>query len=155
MAAASRMRMRTSPFGVLGGFLLSVLALMLLVACASPAPAVSPIPTASPSPSLSGKTVTIDLTAQGFKFDKPSLSVPAGASVAINFSNADSGVPHNFAVYQTLAGSQTRPVFVGATIIGPARTTYQFTAPAASGTYFFECDVHPTQMNGSFVVIAG
>jgi hypothetical protein len=36
------------------------------------------------------------------------------------FNNKDSGMPHNFSVYQTLAGGQTKPVFIGNTIVGPS-----------------------------------
>ena len=34
---------------------------------------------------------------------------------------------------------------------GPATTTYSVPA-LKSGTYYFQCDVHPTTMNGTFVV---
>lgn len=61
-------------------------------------------------------------------------------------------MPHNFSVYQTLAGGQTKPIFIGNTIVGPANATYHFVAPTGAGTYFFECDVHPSVMNGTFVI---
>ncbi|MBI2957898.1 MAG: cupredoxin domain-containing protein [Chloroflexi bacterium] len=96
--------------------------------------------------------MTLSLSAQYFAFDRSTLTVPAGASVTINFSQGDDGVYHNFAVYETLPGGQTRPVFVGATILGPSSAVYSFTAPAAGGDYFFECDVHPLQMTGKLVV---
>ncbi len=108
--------------------------------------------TSSQPVSSSPAPVTIDLTAQSISFDKSSITVPAGAIVTVNFNNKDSGIPHNFAVYQNVSGGQPKAIFVGKTITGPAQTTYQFTAPAAGSNYFFECDVHPTQMNGSFIV---
>jgi plastocyanin len=37
-------------------------------------------------------------------------------------------------------------------VTGPTTTTYTFTAPSTPGSYFFRCDVHPTQMTGTFVV---
>jgi hypothetical protein len=30
--------------------------------------------------------------------------------------------------------------------------TEKFTAPSTPGTYYFHCDVHPDQMNGTFIV---
>jgi hypothetical protein len=99
-----------------------------------------------------GGFVTISLTAQNMSFDKSSISVPSGASVTVNFNNKDTGVPHNFAVYQTLAGGQTKAIYVGDTITGQRTITYKFVAPAGPGNYFFECDVHPLQMNGTFVI---
>jgi plastocyanin len=71
--------------------------------------------------------------------------------VTINFNNKDSGVPHNISVYQTVTGGQTKAIFIGKTISGPATIVYNFTAPTTAGTYFFQCDVHP-QMNGAFVL---
>ncbi|MDQ4076493.1 MAG: hypothetical protein M3220_09635 [Chloroflexota bacterium] len=36
---------------------------------------------------------------------------------------------------------------------GPEETiTYEFDAPSEPGTYYFQCDVHPTTMTGDFIV---
>ncbi|MHB8052837.1 MAG: cupredoxin domain-containing protein [Methanoregula sp.] len=43
-------------------------------------------------------------------------------------------------------------MFSGAIITGGQDITYRFTAPAAPGTYFFRCDVHPSVMKGTFIV---
>jgi len=94
--------------------------------------------------------VTVSLTAQNIKFDKGSISVPAGATVTVNFNNMDSGVPHNFAVYTDSSASTN--IFRGQIVTGPTTTTYTFTAPSTPGTYYFRCDVHPTQMTGQFIV---
>ncbi len=156
--------------------LMSIVLLLLATAACSPSPA-SPTVTATPpastsispstlTPSLSstatapptssvtsgGQSVTIDLTAQNLAFDKSTISVAAGANVTVNFNNKDSGMPHNFSVYQTLAGGQTKPIFIGNTVTGPANATYHFVAPTEAGTYFFECDVHPSVMNGTFII---
>ena len=115
----------------------------------------TPVPVRTTTPATAqtpGKSVTINLIAQNIAFNMNSITVPAGATVNINFDNKDSGIAHNFAVYQNLSGGQTKPVFVGNTITGPSSVTYQFIAPAGPGSYFFECDVHPTMMNGSFIV---
>ena len=38
---------------------------------------------------------------------------------------------------------------------GPATATFTFTAPSKPGSYFFHCDVHPTQMTGTVTVVPG
>lgn len=112
-------------------------------------PVASATTTTTTSATVTGPPVTINLTAQNIAFDKATISVPAGASVTINFNNTDS-IPHNFAVYTD--SNAATVIFQGQIVTGPATATYKFTAPSTPGTYFFRCDVHPTMMNGSFVV---
>ncbi|OGO07454.1 MAG: hypothetical protein A2Y92_02725 [Chloroflexi bacterium RBG_13_57_8] len=81
-------------------------------------------------------------------FDKQTITVPAGASVTMNFVNEDS-VPHNFALYTD--SSAATPIFVGE-VIGKRSIVYSFVAPGTPGSYFFRCDVHPISMTGTFVV---
>jgi alcohol dehydrogenase (cytochrome c) len=97
-----------------------------------------------------GKTATVMLSAQNIMFNMSKITVPPGAQVTVNFDNKDSGVPHNFAVYQDSSASQS--IFKGQIVTGPTTTTYTFTAPSKAGTYYFRCDVHPTAMFGDFVV---
>ncbi|MFA7563250.1 MAG: cupredoxin domain-containing protein [Methanoculleus sp.] len=95
-----------------------------------------------------GETV-VNLTAENIAFDTDTITVPAGAEVTVNFENKDDGVPHNFAVYDDNLRSES--FFVGDIITGPDETEYTFTAPSEPGTYYFQCDVHPS-MNGDFIV---
>jgi cytochrome c oxidase subunit 2 len=97
-----------------------------------------------------GSHVMIDLTAKNIAFDKRTITVPAGLTVMISFTNEDKGIPHNFSVYKTSAGDD--PIFTGKIITGPRRITYTFSAPKTPGDYFFRCDVHPKTMTGTFVV---
>ncbi len=94
--------------------------------------------------------VDIYLQAMNIAFNMSTITVPAGAQVTVHFSNMDSGIFHNFAVYTD--SSATTSIFTGTPIQGVASTTYTFTAPSTPGTYFFRCDIHPTLMTGSFVV---
>ncbi len=103
------------------------------------------------APTTVGPGVTMSLAAQGFKFDKSTITVTPGASVTLNFTNSDAGTPHNFALYTN--STYSTPIFVGQVVTGPKTVTYNFTAPATQGTYFFRCDIH-TSMTGSFVVTA-
>jgi plastocyanin len=132
---------------------LSIAALLALAACSSSSSSTTSTPSSTPpasSPAGTGNSVTIDLVAKNIAFDKSTITVPAGAQVTINFDNQDSGIPHNFALYTD--SSAKTSIFVGEIITGPKTTTYTFTAPTTPGNYFFRCDVHPTQMKGTFVV---
>ena len=70
--------------------------------------------------------------------------------ITVSFDNQDSGIPHNFAVYQDNTAAEQ--IFKGDIVVGPRIITYTFTAPTEPGSYFFRCDVHPEVMTGTFVV---
>ena len=115
----------------------------------------TPTTTASPTPAQaqckpSGSTIKV--VASGIAFDTNCLAAPAGKAFTIDFDNKDAGTQHNVEVYDTQGGKRlfgaTGPTD---TVTGPATTTYRVT-PQKPGTYYFQCDVHPTQMNGTFYV---
>jgi len=128
---------------------LVAVALIAAFSCASAPKTTTPPATTTPA-TTTPQSVSVNLTVQNIAFDKSTITVPAGASVTINFNNKDSGVQHNFAVYTD--SSATTVIFRGNIVTGPATATYTFTAPLAPGNYFFRCDVHPTLMTGTFVV---
>ncbi len=137
---------------IISGLLVcTLLACAFAAGCSStPGGTITPTPTRTVIPTIQSGSVTIDLVASGIAFDKNRISVTAGSQVTINFDNRDAGIQHNFALY---ADSQaTSPIFKGKLITGPGMTTYYFTAPARAGTYYFQCDVHPSLMNGQFIV---
>jgi plastocyanin len=94
--------------------------------------------------------VVVAISAHGLAFNTSSITVPAGASVTVNFNNQDAGVTHTFSVYAD--STTTSSIFAGTPITGVSSTTYTFTAPSVPGTYYFQCDFHPSMMHGSFVV---
>jgi plastocyanin len=114
-----------------------------------PTPAPAAPTTEAPTPSAPGATV-IQLVAKDIAFDKRALTATAGQPVTVQFSNQDSGVLHNFALYNDKSASQK--IFAGDLSTGVTTVNYNFTAPSKPGTYYFRCDVHPDQMNGSFTV---
>ena len=108
----------------------------------------TPTPNAAAAPGQ--QTANVDLTAQNVAFSTSTITVPAGAHVVVHFTNKDP-MPHSFAVFTDSSAAQV--IFRGKVITGPnASTTYEFDAPSQPGTYFFHCDVHPSQMTGQFVV---
>jgi plastocyanin len=95
---------------------------------------------AAPSPTSGGNpSVTIELAADRMAFDRPTLTVPAGAAFAIRFENREV-VPHNVAI----RGGPGR--MAGDIFSGPATRTHDFPALPA-GNYQFVCDLHP-EMSG-------
>ncbi|HEX2267481.1 MAG TPA: cupredoxin domain-containing protein [Actinomycetota bacterium] len=91
---------------------------------------------------------TVQITAQNLRFDKNCIAVPANQEFTIQFSNQDSGVPHNVSVFRDRSGGE--PLVQGEIVAGPTETTYDGPALEA-GDYFFVCEVHP-EMNGTFRV---
>lgn len=94
----------------------------------------------------SGKPIPI--AAKGLAFSTSELSLPADTPAVIAFDNQDSGIPHNFAIYVSQGG---KPLFQGEVVTGPAKAEYQI-PQLAPGSYFFQCDIHPTTMSGSVTV---
>ncbi|MEP6972763.1 MAG: cupredoxin domain-containing protein [Actinomycetota bacterium] len=118
---------------------------------------------AQPSPSLTvsqgpppgatcgkDKVVALDLVAQNTAFDVSCLVAPAGAAFTISFDNQEAGVPHNLDVYDAQGGTP-----LGATDVAPGVIKQSLKLTLDANTYYFQCDVHPTQMFGQLVVVAG
>jgi plastocyanin len=99
-------------------------------------------------PTCSPAGTSLALTAEGHKFDKDCLAVPAGESFTIRFDNKD-GDRHNVAILPSHTATTT--LFEGDILPGPKSLTYNVPALKA-GTYHFHCEVHPNLMNGVFIV---
>ena len=91
----------------------------------------------------------LKVVAHQIKFDKDTVTVPAGDTVHLEFDNHDEGVFHNVAIYTGSAGPDSRPIFNGEGFTGEGERRYEFKAPPR-GTYTFVCDFHPN-MKGTFV----
>jgi plastocyanin len=83
------------------------------------------------------------LTAQNVAFTTSSVSLPANKPATLHFENKDS-TAHNVGIYDKEGGKE---LFKGSVISGGASTDYKVD-PLKAGTYYFQCDIHPT-MNGS------
>jgi nitrite reductase (NO-forming) len=121
------------------------------------APSTSPTSIPSPSPSSTGVSTAscsphgtlLRVMAHNVAFNTKCLAAPANTPFKIMFMNMDAGTPHNIAIFTD--SSATQSLFTGALVTGPKTVTYHVPALPA-GTYYFRCDVHPTQMFGTFVV---
>jgi plastocyanin len=89
------------------------------------------------------------VTARSLRCDTDCLAAPAGQPFTIIMDNRDAGIPHNVAVDTDPRMSET--LFKGRLVDGKATITDRVPARPAS-TYDFRCDVHPSAMNGTFIV---
>ena len=105
-------------------------------------------PTMDMGATCSPAGTSLALTADGHKFDKDCLAVPAGESFTIRFDNKDSD-RHNVAILPSHTATTT--LFEGDIVQGPKSLTYNVPA-LKPGTYHFHCEVHPNLMNGAFIV---
>ena len=97
-------------------------------------------------------SVTAPPGAAGTGFDTDCLAVPAGKAFSIDFDNQDEGQSHKVGIYTSEGGDE---IFMGDIITGPDQATYEVDAIAEKGNFYFQCDVHPSTMNGTFVVAKG
>lgn len=154
-------------------FVLPVAAAVLVAACAGggsagwtyaplgPTPSAaasadaSAAPSGEPSPGGSGgpgTTVDISTPADNpLTYDPAEFTVPAGASVTLNYANL-SNLPHDVVVF---GGQDSSSEELGRTevITGPdATSSAEFTAPGEAGDYFYWCSVHQSAMTGTYRV---
>jgi plastocyanin len=131
-------------------------AMLLAAACSSSSdsgttPTTGQTPAADQTPSGAGTTAEISMIPT-LKFDKTELTIAADTDVTITVSNTDTGISHNFAVYTSKDAAESGEDALAATDIcaGPCSDTV--TLNLSPGEYFFRCQVHPSQMNGTLIV---
>jgi plastocyanin/predicted secreted protein len=124
---------------------------------AHPLPTLAP-PSVTAQPTQTGTSLpcepdgtTVKVSAQNTAFDTDCLAAPAGQAFTIEFTNNDAGIPHNVDIYDKQGGTHIGGAGPTDIFPGPGTTTYDV-SPLDAGTYFFQCDVHPTNMLGTFVV---
>lgn len=116
-------------------------------AAASPASAATAASTAPVSTS-GGAGATLRIKAVNLLFEPTTLTAAPGA-VSIELDNADGGVPHNIQFFQ---GADAKGTSIGKTDIVTGPATSKLTLTVSAGSYFFQCDVHPTTMKGTLKV---
>lgn len=108
----------------------------------------APAPTANAT-DAPAQPSEVTLVASSVRFEQRSLAAPAG-EVTIAFDNRDQGVSHNVHVFR---GNDASGDDVGSTEIetGAIRQTLAL-GDLAAGSYFYQCDVHPSQMTGTLTI---
>ena len=89
------------------------------------------------------------ITAAGTAFNTSTLTFVANETTSFDFQN-DDALPHNLAIYTD--STATTSLFVGDAVNGPASSTYEI-PKLKPGSYYFHCDFHPEQMNGTVTVV--
>jgi cytochrome c oxidase subunit 2 len=94
---------------------------------------------ASPAPggSAAPAAATLNIAAQGIKFDAQTLEAPANKPFAIAFDNKDSGITHDVAIKDSTGAL----LFNGSDVKGPGKATYNV-PPLKPATYKFICTFH-------------
>ncbi len=104
---------------------------------------------ASPAATSGGGGGTkLVLIAQNLQWDKTQLSAPAGP-ITFEIDNQDAGQPHNIHIFK---GTDVNGEDKGMTqlSVGPSKDILDVTLD--KGEYFYQCDVHPTTMEGKLTV---
>jgi len=113
-------------------------------------PAAEETPSAGAPPAGPAQVVEIKAVPT-LRFDQEELQAQADGAVIVRFENEDPGVPHNWAVYTDDSAGEAIAGANEDICTGPCQADITFELPAP-GEYFFRCDVHPTQMKGTFIV---
>jgi len=87
------------------------------------------------------------------KFAVSTLEAPPNTEVTFTLTNNGAN-PHNLAFYDAKGGTELAAGSTGAILTAGGTEGITFTTPGP-GTYYFQCDVHPDQMNGTFTVREG
>lgn len=93
---------------------------------------------------------SLALSADNFLFDKDCLAVPANQPFTIAFANRQKDIPHNVAILTSQENGQM--LFRGGDPFPGVATMVYNGPPLPPGNYYFHCEVHPTQMQGNFIV---
>ncbi len=130
-----------------------VLALVLGATGTIPTATPSAAPTTSASPSPSGNTelqISTPNQGDGILFDTKQLTAAAGARVSLTYTN-ESAIPHDWHLFD--GPNASAPSIVSTKIeAGPNDVQHvSFTVPSNPGRYYFQCDVHPSLMNGFLI----
>ena len=131
-----------------------LLALVLGATGTIPSASPSITPTSPPSPSPSGNTdlqISSPDQGDGILFNTSQLTAPAGAQVSLTYTN-ETSIPHDWHLFD--GANASSPSIVSTKIqAGPNDAQdVSFTVPSNPGRYYFQCDVHPTLMNGFLIV---
>jgi mono/diheme cytochrome c family protein len=113
--------------------------------CGNNAVAAGPTPTPPPA------SAVMNIIAAAISWNTPFLSGLPGVELTVNVDNQDDGIAHNFALYD---GPDSEAELIAATELenGPVEQTLTF-GPLEPGEYYYNCEVHPAQMEGILTVV--
>jgi plastocyanin len=127
-----------------------MLSVLVLAAC-SAGPSTTPLPSGAEPPSdcVRVENGVINIGARDLGFTAPCMVANAGEAFTIHFTNADA-MPHNVAIYTD--SSTDNEIMRGEIQTGSGEIDYDVEALDV-GQYYFDCTVHPADMNGTLYVV--
>jgi plastocyanin len=134
------------------GLAVAGLLALTLAACSGGA-TVTPLPSGAEPPADCVRVDAdgvITLSADNLEFSAPCMVADAGEAFTIRFTNNESQ-PHNVALYQD--SSKANEIFRGDTITVPGESLDYPVEALDAGQYYFDCTVHPAEMNGTLYVV--
>jgi mono/diheme cytochrome c family protein/plastocyanin len=91
-------------------------------------------------------SATLSITAQGSAWNKTALSAIAGGELTITVQNNDDGTGHDWVLYG--GEDADAPRLAGTEIENGVVTQSLDFGPLEPGEYYYNCEVHPGQMEG-------
>jgi len=122
------------------------------IALANPSPIPPPSEGPAPTDTECGADgeIALEITAENIAFSTNCLVAPAGEDFTIDYANLEA-VPHNIAVYVEAQGE-----LIAGTEVAAGPVDDPLDVPALDpGSYYFQCDVHPTTMTGTLAAVEG
>lgn len=129
-----------------------VLLLAALAGCGSGSASWTPLPSGAEPPTgcvRAGADGVIEISAHNLRFNATCMAAAPGLALVVRFTNNDSD-QHDVAIYTNR--SKTKEVVRGDTVGGPQVTRDYAVGALAAGDYYFECTIHPGDMNGALYV---
>jgi plastocyanin len=123
---------------------------------AAPSPIPSPGETTPTETTCKPDGTDITIVASGDAFDLDCIAVEAGTPFTVELDNQDPTTLHDFSIYRS-QGDTSNPFFTSSSDPAPGgqTTPYKIDPIDEAGSYYFQCDFHPTSMFGTFVVAKG
>jgi len=125
---------------------------LLLAACGGVSS--TPLPSGAQPPADCARVDAdgvITLSADNLEFSAPCIVANADEAFTIHFTN-DEDQPHNVSVYRD--SSRENEIMRGEVITGPDEALDYPVEALEAGEYYFDCFVHPGDMNGTLYVVA-
>ena len=132
-------------------YVLALTVALAVAGCSAGSAAWTPLPSGAEPPASCARadaSGVIEISANQVRFSAPCMVAPAGVAFVVRFTNNEAE-QHDVAVYSDRAKSTQ--IFQGDLINGPQTKDYPVKALPAGESYF-DCIVHPAEMNGALYV---
>jgi plastocyanin len=124
----------------------------VLAGCGSGSTSWTPLPSGVEPPAncaRAGADGVIEISAHDSRFNAPCMAALPGKALVVRFTNNDSD-QHNVVIYSNR--SKSKELMRGETTTGPQVTKDYAVKALPAGEYYFECLIHPGDMNGALYV---